>query len=372
MDNKIKNAVMELRHEIHMYPELSNDEKNTKERLIRFLSENTGLDIVDCGAWFYAKYTSKNKRKPSIAFRADMDAIMVHEDDSLPYASKHKGIAHKCGHDGHSSALCGFAMELDQAGADRDVYLIFQHAEEIGSGAQECCHIMEDEDIYEIYGIHNFPGKRFGSVCTRIGTVNLASVGVEYTFTGTPTHASTPELGKNPAKVISEMVLAIDNITKDIEPLGLLLATVIQIDLGERSFGVSASSGKLLLTVRGEHGEEMNRLLDGLKCKGEELCQSSGITMTIDYYDDFTDTVNHTESVEKVRRICSENGIPFEELENPIRTSEDFGHFIKKRKGALLWLGAGEEWTPLHNKDYDYNDKLIEKTAELIWHLVRY
>lgn len=372
MDEIIRKAAIELRHELHMYPELSGEEVRTKNTLMGFLSEKTKLEIVDCGAWFYAKYNAKTKAKPSIAFRADMDAIMVDEDDSLPYASKHRGTAHKCGHDGHCSALCAFAMELNQMGADRDVYLIFQHAEEIGTGALECCHIVEDEDIAEIYGIHNLPGKSFGSICTRAGTINLASVGVEYTFVGAPTHASTPELGKNPAKVISRMVLAIDEITQNIQPKGLLLATVIQIDLGERSFGVSASRGKLLLTVRGEHGEEMKQLLDELRSKGDELCQDAGITMTIDYYDDFTDTVNHVESVEKVRNICSENGIEFEELENPIRTSEDFGHFIKKRKGALLWIGAGEEWTPLHNKDYDYNDKLIEKTAEIIWHLIKY
>lgn len=363
MDDRLLEQIIELRHRIHMNPELSNRETETKETLKAFLREKTGLEIVDCGRWFYAKYSSPSPEKPSIGFRADIDAIRVFEDDTLPYASKNPGVAHKCGHDGHCSALCAFACLVDHEGADRDVYFIFQHAEEEGNGAEECCQVIRNLNIYEIYGLHNYPGREFGCVHTRPGTVNMASVGVEYNVKGTPTHASTPELGKNPAGIICDMVLSLDRIKEEVQSEGLIMATVIQIDIGERAFGVSASHGKLLLTVRGEREEEMNRFLNALNHQAEKACADGGFDLEISYYDRFPDTYNHEESVEKIQRVCAERGIPYKEME-PLRTSEDFGHFLRESKGALVWMGAGMDCPPLHDKDFDYNDNLIEKTCE--------
>ena len=366
MDIDILSKVTDLRHELHMNPELSGQEQETKLRLMRFLKDNTGLDIVDRGKWFYAKYTASDPTKPPIAFRADMDALPTYEaPDSLPYASCHPGIAHKCGHDGHSSAMCAFAWDVWTNGADRDVYFVFQHAEEDGTGAMECCALMEEAGISEVYAVHNLPGEPFGQAITRPGTINLASVGIEYTFTGAPTHASTPELGKNPAKALSEMVLSIDDITRSVEPTGLLLATVIQVDLGERAFGISASLGKLLLTVRGEVAEEFQLFIDRLNSKASGLCEAYGLKLDIEYYDRFPATVNDPDAVDKVRRACGTIGMPFRELPDPIRTSEDFGYFLMKAPGALIWLGAGEDEAPLHNAGFDYNDGLLEETCRL-------
>ena len=360
---------IKLRHHLHMYPELSEQEYKTREALIDFLKENTSLEVVDRGRWLYAKYTAAEKKKPSIAFRADIDAIRVQEKDTLPYASKNPGAAHKCGHDGHSSALCAFAMEVDQNGADRDIYFIFQHAEETGAGAKECCVLIEEENIAEVYGLHNLPGASFGCVCTRPGVVNFASVGIEYSLTGAPTHASTPELGRNPAKAVSRMVLAIDDITAAQNPKGRLLATVIQMDVGERAFGVSAWEGKLLLTVLGEYGEEMDAFIEALNATAAEECEEYGLELSIQYYERFPDTYNHPEAVEKIKKICEDNNLEYVEME-PMRSSEDFGEFTKKTCGALIWLGAGENWPPLHDENFDYNDALIEETCELFRLLV--
>ena len=364
MDKENLRKAIELRHQLHMYPELSEHEYKTKETLMSFLKENTSLKVVDRGLWFYAKYESPSATLPSLALRADFDAIKVFEDNSLPYASKNPGVAHKCGHDGHSSALCAYALDLDASGADRDIYLIFQHAEEVGSGAKECAKLIDEENISEVYGVHNYPGKPFGTVCTCHGTVNFASVGIEYTLTGTPTHASTPELGRNPAKAVARMILAIDEITASQKPEGVLLATVIQVDLGERAFGVSASQAKLLLTVRGEFGNEMDAFIEALNNAAGEFCHEDGLDLNVEYFERFPDTYNHPAAVDKIMRICNENNIEYEEMP-PLRTSEDFGEYTAKAPGALIWLGAGENWPPLHDKSFDYNDALIEETSEL-------
>ena len=366
MYNEILSKATDLRHELHTNPELSGHEQETKLRLMNFIKKNTGLMVIDRGKWFYAKYTAPNASKPPIALRADMDALPTYEaPDLLPYSSHRPGVAHKCGHDGHSAAMCAFAWELWTEGADRDVYLIFQHAEEDGTGAMECCSLIEELGIPEVYAIHNMPGIPFGQAQTRPGTINMASVGIEYTFTGTPTHASTPELGRNPARALSEMVLALDDAKEAVGAEGLILATVIQMDLGERAFGISASSGKLLLTVRGENEEELQDFIEALNDKAAGLCQTYVLQLKINYYDRFPETRNDSGAVEKVHKACQSIGMPFMELPDPIRTSEDFGYFLMKAPGALIWLGAGENVAPLHNAEFDYNDGLLEESCKL-------
>lgn len=367
MNAYILNKAIELRHEIHMHPELSNEERGTIDRLTAFLREETDLEITDMGKWFYAEYHPERdggESRGSIAFRADLDAIKVLETSDLPYASVNKGVAHKCGHDGHSAALTALAMEIDREGAEKDIYFIFQHAEETGDGGVVCAELIEEKQIEEVYCVHNFPGYEEGTLILKEGTVNCASRGMEITFTGTSAHASQPEKGKNPAFAVSATVLESKKISDPANYEGLVLATVVQIDVGERAFGVSAHKGKLLLTVRGQYESELNDLQAKLEDAARAQAEEYGLEVDFAYYDVFPETYNHEESIEKVRRIAADHGWKVVELADPIRTSEDFGYFLKKAPGALIWMGAGMECTPLHSEEFDYNDNLIARTVE--------
>ena len=363
MKQELLEKAVALRHELHRHPELSEDEAQTKQQLMEFIRENTQLQVVDRGQWFYAVYVPKTgAKKGSIAFRADMDAIQVFEDDSLPYASENPGIAHKCGHDGHSAALAAFAAELSEKGADREVYLIFQHAEENGAGGKVCAELMEEKRIIEVYGLHNFPGYEEGTLLLREGTINCASMGMELTFTGVSAHASQPEKGKNPAAAISRLILELEKMAEPEQYEGLILATVVQVEIGERAFGVAAHKGKLLLTIRGQIEEEMNALRDCIEDFAKAQAQQHGLSLETAYHDVFPETYNHRESIERIRKIAASKGWKTQALEDPIRSSEDFGWYLKKAPGALVWMGAGMECTPLHSSEFDYNDNLIERS----------
>lgn len=369
MNQTILENAVQLRHELHQHPELSGHETETKQRLISFLQKNASLEIVDRGLWFYAKYSAAEPTQKPIAFRADFDAIKVFEDDALPYASVNAGVAHKCGHDGHASALAAFAADVSLRGLKRDAYFIFQHGEETGIGGKAASMLLEETAIDEIYAIHNYPGKPVGSVNTREKTICFGSVGVRMDFTGVATHASTPELGKNPAKIISELVLELEPLTAKHARDGLVLATVVQIDVGEEAFGVSAGSGKLLLTVRGERQKEYRGLLDDLCEQARQKAEVYGFKLEISYHDYFPETYNHAICVNKIKKVCKEKGFPYAEMKEALRTSEDFGYFTQKVPGAMIWLGSGENTAPLHNPRFDYPDELISKSEEIFWAL---
>ena len=109
-----------LRHELHMHPELSYQETWTKQHLMDFLSEHTKLELHDGGKYFYAAYKAENPERKAVAFRADFDAVPVADELDVPYVSAFPGVGHKCGHDGHSACLAALAMEIDQQGADKN------------------------------------------------------------------------------------------------------------------------------------------------------------------------------------------------------------------------------------------------------------
>lgn len=229
---ELMTKIYDLRHRLHNIPEASMHETQTKAMLMSFLKENTDLEIVDRGAWFYAVLKStddgmsdenndrddsrqiaeKSANRSPIAFRADMDAVCG--QDGKP--------GHYCGHDGHSSILCGTAVLLSRAmktcgnehvgdrnnnsNADcqaqvigckcidpvefvavglsreelnRDVYFIFQPGEEIGAGAKLCRELIAEKNIGEVYGLHNIPGYPRNHVLTIDGTFACASTGIE-------------------------------------------------------------------------------------------------------------------------------------------------------------------------------------------------
>ncbi len=365
MDQKNLELAVNLRHELHAHPELSMQEVWTKHHLIEFLKKYTSLEIMDRGRWFYAIYHGKNSEK-NIAFRADMDALPIDDAKGLvPYCSTIEGRGHKCGHDGHSAALAGFALELEKYGSNNNIFLLFQHAEETGQGAEECLPFLEENRIDEIYAVHNMPGISLSSVAAAEGVVQFASVGMTLHFLGKKSHACYPENGINPSVAISEVVLALDELRKKQNYKGMTLITIIQINIGEHAFGTNAGEGELLLTVRGAYVEELDDLLAKIEELAKDRADAHGLQLCVSYEDKFADCFNHKEAVDKIRNAAKTCNIPLEDLEEPFRASEDFGRFTKVVPGAIFYVGDGKEHAPLHTIEYDFPDEIIETIVDM-------
>lgn len=374
MDHKSLAKAIEFRHALHQHPYLSNEERPTLERIIRFLNENTmNIEVMDKGHYVYAVYRAKNPQRPAIAFRSDNDAIKVYDDIEKPYKSVTDGVAHKCGHDGHTATMAAFALEIDKNGADRDIYFLFQPAEENGSGAAQCTDFITDNQIPEIFAFHNEPGHPKYTVMIRDGLLCCASKGMIITMTGAPSHASEPENGKNPSFAIAKTALASERIAAPENYKGLVLATIVQIDVGEKeAFGVSASKGKLLMTIRGEYEEEMDALQEKLEEEARKNAAEYGLECEFSYCDAFPQTLSHPESNEKIRKAAAELDLPVHEIPKALRGSEDFGHFTKLAKGAMFFMSYGEDKPMIHTSKYDFDDDLIEPVVELYRKLLSY
>ncbi|MDF2676354.1 MAG: amidohydrolase [Bacillota bacterium] len=359
----------QLRHELHEHPELSNEEVWSKAHLIEFLKKHTKLEIVDKGLWFYAIYKAGENKK-NIAFRADFDALPFNEITDLPYKSKFPGVAHQCGHDGHAAGLCGLALEVDQNGADKNVYFLFQHAEEIGDGAVYCQSFIKECNIEEIYAFHSMSGFEYNSVNIIDGTSNCSSKGMTIKLEGSPAHASQPETGKNPSFAIAEIVRAIPDFISPEKNEGIILSTVVNINVGKKAFGMSASKGEVSMTIRALYEKEMDALQKNLEDIAKSEAEKYGLKVSFEYQDYFPETSNHKETNDNIRKVCKEKGILLNEFTEAFRGSEDFGYYTKLTKGSICYIGNGIDYPHVHTNEFDFRDELIETPVELFKGLI--
>ena len=240
-----------LQKRLHRIPEASGCETETKKTLIGFLQAESDLELVACGAGFYAAHREKDAAE-GMAFRADMDAVTG--ADGRPY--------HGCGHDGHSAVMAALAASAKGKRFGKNLFFLFQHAEETGAGGAECCAIFEKEKIGAIYGFHNCPGFPAGAVLLLHDTFACASRGLRLQFEGSQSHAAYPENGRNPIFPMAAFFDKWQALTDPAQYGGFVLATPVCFTAGSRSFGVAAGSGEIDLTLRAWRDEDLERLTE--------------------------------------------------------------------------------------------------------------
>ena len=343
-----------LRRELHNIPEPSGKEIKTAQTIKAFLAEYTTLEIHDCGRGFYAAHREKDA-KLSVALRADYDALVIKAAES---ENEKPVCAHLCGHDGHAAGLCLAALELEGRTTGMNVFFLFQPAEETGEGAEGCCEIFRLENIDEIYGLHNLPGFRFGQVYTTPGSFAPASFGMTMRFHGKTSHAAYPEDGICPATAVGRLLTALPEIPDSGKFDGMVLITVIGVDMGGTSFGEMCGDATVRLTLRGERGGELDELRDNLLSLASGLAEEYRLGFEYDTRDVFPATENYTECARKVLERC--DGAL---LDEPMRWSEDFGWYLEKCRGAFFGIGAGVDCPPLHTSGYEYPDELMPYAA---------
>ena len=367
MDEKNYEKAVELRRKLHTRPELSGREVWTRHYLIEFLQANTTrLDIVDRGKpYFYAVYRA-GADLPTLAFRADFDALPIPETIDLPWGSQTPGVSHKCGHDGHSAGLAAFALEVDQKGAACNVVFLFQHGEETGIGAREAKEVLAAEGVDEIYGLHNSSGFDAGTVALKDGVVQMASRGLSAFFSGTPSHAGYPELGKNPSFAMADAVAQLPQLVQDSGRQGQVLCTIVQMSAGGPDFGVQASEGVLRLTLRAGVERELDALQRNIEGLVRSLAEEQGLEVRFELADVFPETTNDPACADKVRAACRVVGVPQVEMTAPLRPSEDFGGYCKSCPAAFFYVGNGKDHPPIHDAAFDFRDQNI-RTAVAVF-----
>jgi metal-dependent amidase/aminoacylase/carboxypeptidase family protein len=143
------------------------------------------------------------------------------------------------------------------------------------------------------------------------------------------------------------------------------LCTITGIRLGDGDFGISPGEGEICMTLRAEIEDEMLAMEKSVLSYAAQAAETAGLKMTSSIRDYFPETRNHDACLDKVLEAARKNKIPAISMGELWRASEDFGHYLKICPGAMIYIGNGEDYPPLHTSEYDFNDRIIEPAVNL-------
>lgn len=364
-------TLIDFRRELHRYPELSGAELQTAQRVVSYLRplgpgciwENIG------GAGVVALFDS-GQAGPCLLLRAELDALPIQEVNDFIYRSQYPSVAHKCGHDGHTTILLGVAAALQQRALRQGkLLLLFQPAEETGAGASAMLDDPQWANIPSpdyVFALHNLPGYPLGQVVVREGAITASVRSMIIRLFGKTAHAAEPENGHNPAATLALLLPQLQELSNnEVECDDFRLVTPVHIQVGEKAYGVAAGYGELHLTIRSWTESVMKTMIESIEHLLSEACQQTGLHYTIDWTDVFPGNVNDAGATRQLLSATRQAGLQAHLRATPFKWGEDFGCFTQRYPGAFLGMGAGEEHPALHHPDYDFPDALLEPAVAL-------
>lgn len=375
LDKDLLFRLSNFRHQLHSFPELSGNETMTSKSIVDFIAPTNPAEIITAiGGNGVAIIYNGNSAGPTVLLRADMDALPIQESNNFSHKSNIQGVAHLCGHDGHSAILAGVAHAVSQMPIKKGrLVLLFQPAEETGQGAAA---VIADPKFAQIkpdyaFALHNLPGFKKGDIFLRNGAFASASTGLIANIKGLSSHAAHPEDGNNPDRALAQMILGLNYIANDKGAFNdFALLTVIHAKLGEVAFGTTPGNATLMATLRTSLDSDIDTLKKLVKDNILTTCKEHKLSHSIEYAEEFPATINNENSVNLIKTASTELGLSYQVLENPFRWSEDFGHFTKISNAALFGVGSGVNHPQLHNEDYDFPDDIIEPSVKLFTQIV--
>jgi amidohydrolase len=367
-------ALRRLRHTLHQNPELAGTEVTTAKIMTTFIRAHGPARLLEgVGGTGIAARFDAEREGPTVMVRADLDAVPIEEVTGVPYRSQNPGVAHLCGHDGHMAVLAGLAARLSQRPpACGRVWLLLQPAEETGEGARRVIAgaAFDEIDPDWVFALHNLPGMPLGTVAVRRGTVACGSIGLIIRLVGRSSHAGHPEQGLSPAPAVARLLDSFAALSEQVAATGdgegFTLATVIHARLGDVAFGTTPGEATVMVTLRAEKSDTLQRLRQTAEQLAIEVATAHGLQYHLEWTDEFPVTVNHDRAIDLVCNAARTAQLEVVDTADLLRWSEDFGHYTERVPGALVGLGAGCEQPPLHSSKYDFPDKLIKVGVQLL------
>ena len=357
------------RHYFHEYPELAYKEINTAKKVVELLKKFK-VDKIETGIGGTGVVaTLKNGNGKSVGLRADMDALPIKEDSNKHYCSKNKGVMHACGHDGHTTMLLGAVKYLSETKKfNGEVVFIFQPAEEGFAGAKAMIEdgLFKKYPVDEIYGMHNMPNLKEGTLAVQEGPRLAAADNFEIEIVGKGAHGAMPSNSIDPIVCGAAVVQNLQHIvSRNSNPKETLVITIASFHSGKAN-NVIPKNAILNGTIR-YYDDDIGKMV---KKRFYEVvnntCEAYGAKSVINFHKGYPATINHKKQSEFAYNVAKKvNGKNSSNLQSPMMGSEDFSYFLKEVPGAFAWIGNGKS-ASLHNPKYDFNDNILSTGASFL------
>ncbi|WP_347548486.1 amidohydrolase [Pseudalkalibacillus hwajinpoensis] len=371
-------ALVELRRDLHMYPEVSLQEVETPRKIAQYL-EKLGVEVkTGVGGNGVVGTIRGGKPGKTIALRADFDALPIQDQKEVPYKSKIPGVMHACGHDLHTAALLGVANVLSQVKDDieGDVVLIHQFAEEVAPGGAEA--MISDgclEGIDEIYGAHVWADHPIGHYSFHEGYTMAAADTFDITIAGKGGHGAMPHQTVDPIVIASHIVLSLQQIASRItDPLKSVVVTIGAFHSGD-AHNVIPDQAHIKGTVRTFDEEVRDRTEQLIQQFSEMTCQAYGAKAEVLYKRGHMALCNHADQTMKAsnlaKKLFGEENVSDKE---PIMGAEDFSFYLNEIPGSFFFVGGRNPEInatyPHHHPRFDVDERAILGIGKLFLSLV--
>lgn len=369
-------TLAEIRHDLHAHPQIKFEETYASELVQRELGK-LGIEYKaglarGTGVLGYLPATTNPDLAPTIALRADMDALPIHEETGLPYASTIPNRMHACGHDGHTTILIGVARELAaQTHRPNNVLFVFQPAEEGGGGGDlmvkdGCLNgTLLGKKADFMFGLHGWSTVPLGHVATKIGSLMASTDDFNIEFHGQGGHAAAPNTTKDPIVAISHLIIALQSIaSRNVDPFANSVVTVGQVH-GGTTHNIIPMSAMVEGTIRAMDETVRDLLCDRVKVIAQGIADSFDMKANIKVNRGYPVVVNHPDAVERFMKVATNVlGEEFvSDQAKPTMGGEDFAYYGAECPSCFYQLGlipnGRDDYEGVHTPHFDFNDDAI-------------
>lgn len=358
------NAI-ELRHELHMFPELSYQEYRTQKTLKEWIAELGYRRIHEVSTGLVIEQ-SDFEEDDYILFRADMDALPIKEETGWEFASKNSNM-HACGHDFHMATLFDLMKKIIDRKVKGNFLFVFQPAEETGGGALKIIDFLQNKNyrIKAAIALHVTDEYPQGVIASKSGRLFSSSCEVDVLFKGKAVHAAFHHLGKDSIKAAVDFLIEIYDL--DLKKGNLVWFGKIN---GGNARNIVADRVLLEGTIRSPEIEKTEEIVDIIRAISKNIEKLSGVEIEIKKGSIYRQ-VEVDENLFKVLKNTAEDlNLTFMECETKL-TGEDFGYFSEKYPSLMFWFGTKKEQSHgLHNPKFLPSDELIDTASEVFYKLL--
>lgn len=372
--------IVDIRRYLHQNPELSFQESNTP----RYIAEQLralGIEVQEnVGGNGVLGIIKGGKPGKTIALRADFDALPIHEENTLEYASTVPGVMHACGHDGHTASLLGVAKVLqnNRELLKGNVVLIHQHAEEKPPGGAK--FMIEDgalNGVDYVFGAHLATELPIGKIATRTGAMMASVDHFKIKIFGRGGHGARPHETLDSITVGSQLISHLQQIvSRRINPIQPSVVTIGRFHAGS-AFNIIADTAEIEGTVRALDADVRTKIEAEIRSILEGMKIADHVDYELDYLHGYPVLVNHEKEAGLIERLVKENISEDAFLEKEqVLGAEDFAYYLQHRPGAFFNIGARNDdpatQYPHHHPKFNFDEKALLATGRVFLELVNY
>jgi len=365
VDPDIRARMIELRRDVHRHPELSGAERRTAVRVVRALAGWKVPHRMELDETAVIAELPGPAGVPSVALRADLDALPLREETGLTFASEREGVMHACGHDAHAAMLVGAAALLSREdGLPAPVRFLFQPAEETAAGARALIAAGALDGVGAIFGGHVDAGHPVGRILVTEGVVNASTDQFRALIHGRSAHGARPEEGVDALVVASLVVTAMQSVVaRVVAPDSPAVVTVGRMEAGTAA-NVIAGRAELEGTIRALDEETRARVKGEVERVVTTVGELLGATAELEFGASTPPVRNSSEMVRMARQAASEvvgeRGVSA--MARPNLGGEDFGAYLQRVPGCFVRFAAGPSaggGAPQHSSRFDVEEAVL-------------